>query len=171
MIKVSNYADRPYRILNPGDSPDLQAFIDRVEEQQLKELLGIEFYDALIAGLAASTPAQKWVDLRDGKNYTLNDKTYRYEGLVKMLVPCIYSFWLRERRDTFTTSGSIYTTADKSEHLSPAWRIADAYNAFNRMAGGPRRQVNTLYGFLINSEEDYGNFIWCQPGIMNELGL
>ncbi len=171
MIKVSNFSDRPYRILNPGDSPDLQAFIDQAEADYLKKLAGIEFYNALVAGLATDPVPAKWTALKVGADYTYQSKLYRFEGLVKMLVPLIYSLWLTEGRDKVTTSGPIITNADKSDHLSPAWRITKDFNTFARMAGGRYAQRNTMYGFLLNSEDDYGTLVWCEPKPINEFGL
>lgn len=153
------------------ESADLQAFIDNVEAETLKSLLGIELYTALIAGLAEDPVPAKWTKLRDGDVYTYGSKQYEYRGLIKLLVPCIYSAWLQENRDKFTSSGTVITSNKDVDHVSPAWRIVNSYNSFSREAGASWAQCGTLYGFLINSVYDYGTLIFNEPGFKNEFGL
>ena len=45
----------------------IQGFIDLIEPVVLRDCLGEDLKNAFVAGLAEPSPAQKWIDLRDGK--------------------------------------------------------------------------------------------------------
>lgn len=171
MVKTSNFDTRPYRLLNLLDAPDFPTFMAVVEMDTLKKLFGITLYDALIAGLAEDPIPDKWTKLKDGDTYEYKNVMYEYRGLVDLLVPRIYSAWLSENRDKWTTSGAVINIDKQSDHLSPAGRIVRDYNMFCHKVGGPNEQKNTLYGFMVNSEFDYGTFPFIQPCTINEFGL
>lgn len=48
----------------------LGLFIDEMEPRLLTDLLGYEQYKAYATGIAAGSPAAKWLAIRDGKEYT-----------------------------------------------------------------------------------------------------
>lgn len=60
----------------------LDWFIEKYEEQFLKEVLGYDLYTAFKAGLLIDPIPQKWTDLIEGVEYTYNDKTKFWRGLV-----------------------------------------------------------------------------------------
>lgn len=49
---------------------NLQVFINRYENLMLKACLGLDLYNDFMAGLQLSPIPQKWLDLRDGKQFT-----------------------------------------------------------------------------------------------------
>ena len=73
-------------LLIPGlENQDIQGkvqnFIDKHEPALLMDLLGYELYKAFKDALAAGDPAQKWIDLRDGVEFTkLNGYNYLWPG-------------------------------------------------------------------------------------------
>jgi len=62
-------AERSLLKSEPEDLANLNMYIEKYEKQYLIYALGIELYNEFIAGLAETLPAQKWIDLRDGKEY------------------------------------------------------------------------------------------------------
>lgn len=172
LVKLSDFENAPYRVPNQTETPYFIDFVNAAEVKWLKRLLGYQLYTEFAAAIAG-TPAQKWIDLRDGAVYTGDDGVqYEYKGLVDLLVPCIYSLWLRERRDKFTDAGVGYPVVANFERISPEVRIADAWNEFARKVGDDLNRRNTLYGFLYYATDGtYDNWVFEEPGFTNELGL
>lgn len=69
-------------------SNDLTQQINKYESEFLWAALGIELYTDFIAGLSAPSPAQMWIDLRDGKVFNL---TTNFPGYFPMYM---YRFWV-----------------------------------------------------------------------------
>lgn len=180
ILKLTDFEVRPYRIPNQEESKDLLAFISNQEQIVLRELLGHQLYESLRTGLTEDPVPAIWTALVEGGadygEYTLNEKVYNFPGLKACLIARVYAEWLSETRDKFTDIGTVYNTSDRNEHVSPAGRIAAAYNTFARMVGGPCELQNTMFGF-IESTTDYDGFGWSPndyfkyPGRMNEFGL
>lgn len=171
LVALTDLENRPYRIPNQTESKDLLNFVRTAEVRIVKELLGITLYNAYVTGLEAATPDQKWVDLRDGAEYTYNSVEYEYAGLKNLLIPRIYSEWLRETRDKFTDVGTVYNTSERSERVSPARRIVECYNEFASKVGGFYEQCNTFYGFVSVNEADYPDWQFSYPERINDFGL
>ncbi len=102
--------------------------ITRWEEECLRLLLGDKLYDAFIAGLAVTpTPAQKWLDLRDGKTFDiiLNGETITktWKGLLgstpkKSLIA--YYVYCKYRNANETFSSGITQAKGKNENSDVA---------------------------------------------------
>lgn len=171
MVNVSHFDTRPYRILNPKDSPDLQAFIDACEVKAMKAILGINLYNEYIEGLTEDPIEERWTQLRDGTTYVYNIKTYEYGGLIDLLRPYIFSEWVRENRDKFMSVGTVRAEATDTKAVSPDSRIIEAYNDYCDKVGGNLAQAGTLYGFLTNSEHDYSSLQFTKPFTLNKFGI
>lgn len=125
----------------------------------------------------------KWVTLRDGADYILSDTTYHWDGIKALLVPYIYSEWLRDRFDNDSGSGVTLNDKENAKTISPTLRICKAHNAFVDLAGGswrrfPNRSWNyaetyqdCLYGFLLSGTIAYPNLVWGQPEKINSFGF
>lgn len=171
-ITSSNFQARPYFIPNVEEQArDIVDLISKYEVETLKAIFGITLYNAFIAGLAVEPTEDKWTKLKDGDTYTYNGLVYEYKGLVSLLVPCIYYYWLKENRDKVTASGVVYNVPDKAEHVSGASRMVDAWNDFSNQVGQRRSQFGTMYGFMVNSDFTYDDWVFVCPGKTNEFGL
>lgn len=67
-----------------ADTDLVDVYIPDMETEYLKKALGYPLYKAFVDGLAETTPAQKWLDLKNGKEYTKYDKTYNWGALQTM---------------------------------------------------------------------------------------
>lgn len=161
-LTTANFIIRPYKIPNQEESKDLAEFIDKTERKILKELLGIALYNEFKTGLEAESPAQKWIDLRDGKIYQINGvaPTYEYVGMVEMLTPIVYAEWLKADFDKHTNIGIVIKSAEHSDLISPSTRISNAYGDYAGKAGHPCALKNSLYGFLKQNESTYDSWVW-----------
>lgn len=151
---------------------EFSQYVDDKIEWILKKILGIGLYDDFVADLAEDYPAQKFLDLRNGKNYSISDVEYEWVGMVKLLTPFIYAMWLRDTYDNHSKNGIVVAKNENSEFVSPSLRIVLAWNKFAAMLGTDCSSKNTLYGFLkLNYEDDYSNWVFDNPGTMNRFNL
>jgi hypothetical protein len=86
--------------------------------------------------------------LRDGVDYEFKEKTYEWVGVKKLLIPYIYSMWLRDTYDQHSGIGIVLKKGENSHVINPRKRIARAFNKYSEIAGDECNKQNTLYGFL-----------------------
>ena len=80
-IVNSSYFFGPLLVAQKSDlsvSAGLAVFIDEYEPKFLYMVLGYELYKAYLLGIDVVTPAQKWVDLLNGVEYTSLDGRTNY---------------------------------------------------------------------------------------------
>ncbi len=179
----------PYNIPNLDKVSDtFSSYVDEQEAIVLKKLLGYKLYTEFIAGLAVlPTPDAKWTDLKNGKEYDYLDVTYKWDGMVALLRPFIYSIWLRDTFDNHSGAGIVISAPENSEVISPLTRIVRAQNQFCMTAGINYRyngyldwfqdfevsniygiaMRNTLFGFLKVNIADYPDLAYQAPVPMN----
>lgn len=99
---------------NTGVSGSLTLFIDEYEEKLLTDLFGYELYKAYKAGIAVlPTPATKWTDIRDGKEYTNRAgvlskwKGLKFtDGTAKKSLIANYVYWHWQQNEMTVTTGN-----------------------------------------------------------------
>jgi len=177
----------PWSIPNLTGNNSFLDYVAREEETILLSLLGKSLYDQFIEGLDTDYPEDRWVNLRDGAPYIYNLKTYNWVGMKKMLIPYIYSIWLRDTFDVNSGIGVVVAKGENSKVINPGNRIARNFNIFSHYAGNCRNLKDTLYGFLsqeglagtfddtfdetFQTFTDYLNFVFKDPGRMNTFNL
>lgn len=60
----------------------LQLFIEKYEDEFLRELFGYEFYKALLNGLSQVSVEQRWLDILEGKEFQYGGYTRQWRGLI-----------------------------------------------------------------------------------------
>jgi hypothetical protein len=196
---TEDFKDRPYKVGAQQDSPDFQTFIDGREEKILIGLLGYELYkqfkDAVEASeLEVSDPdyivlPERFQELRDGADYTLDGNLYKYGGIVPLLKPAIYSYWLQQQTYKNTGGGIVQNLptmsqsgAALSENVDGEEFRVQAWNEFVMLVGASSGfstcyHVNTFYGFMLSREDEWINdddaAIWLfkAPSFQNRFGL
>ncbi len=112
----------------PTVTAELDATIDKYERDLLLNALGVTLYNELVAEFAkkpfdpehAETAAQKWQDLILGKDYTIDDKVKRWDGLQGYSKQSLIAFFVAcqyQRNDelTYTIIGVIRSTSDTAD--------------------------------------------------------
>lgn len=105
---------------------NVQLFINRYEPRFLSVLLGNKTYLDFIEGIAEPAPAQKWLDLRDGKTYE-DDKgnTFIWPGLanpdtkVSPIANYVYYWYTRSEASWGTGSGEVVPSVENGVRNSP----------------------------------------------------
>jgi len=114
-------------------SGTLDAFIKKYEPLFLKYALGYNTSQEFIAALATPSPAQKWVDLRDGKEYSLNGYNYFWPGLKNTernpIAYYVYYWYMRNQVSSTAGLGEVKPAAENAAAANSSWRMAQAWNA------------------------------------------
>lgn len=136
-------------------------FIDELEPRLLTDLLGYELYKAFLTGIAAGSPAAKWLALRDGKEYTnrAGHLTY-WDGLVfskgtakkSLIANYVYWFWMADQSTVTTGTGEKTSAAANAVDASPARKMVRAWNQMVQWNW-------ELIEFLLSNEADYPEFM------------
>jgi hypothetical protein len=117
----------------------LGLFIEQYEPQLLRDVLGYPLYKAFAAGLAAGSPDQRWVDLRDGKEYPdYSGYTQRWDGILikksptvlkqSMIANFVYWHWMRNQVSISTNIGEVAPASENSIVITPASKMVRAWN-------------------------------------------
>ena len=123
---------------SPTDAPSVQTeldfFIEEYERELLLNALGVTLYNELQSELPIPS-TQKWIDLVSGKDYTINSKTKRWNGLrganMQSLVAFyVYCQYLRNDNSTYLTTGIGQSTVNNAERSDPTPKFVKAWNRF-----------------------------------------
>lgn len=114
-------------------STALQLFIDRYEKEYLLKLMNYNFKKLYDAGVTAST--QKYIDIRDGKEYTNRyGATDKWRGLKEAspkrspIANYVYYWWARNEVTTSTGSGEVKANQQNSRSMASVNKQMSAWN-------------------------------------------
>ena len=175
-VSASDFLRKPYKIPNQEESNEFAEWLEDKEEEVLRTLLGNELWEAFRNAVAEDTTTARWVNLKDGDDYEYGGYTFEWQGMNKMLIPYIYSIYVRESFEKITNIGPGVNTVANFTVINPAPTIARAQNVFARLVGGCYNAADSLYGFLLaNYEDTYTEWDpiqdWKNPGKENLFDL
>lgn len=175
-VDVTDFVRKPYKIPNQEENNEFPEWLEDKEDEILKSLLGNELWDAFSNAIEGDTTTARWVNLRDGDDYEYGGYTFKWFGMNKMLIPYIYSVYVRESFEKISNIGPGINTVQNFTVINPAPTIARAQNEFSRYAGGCKNAEDSLYGFLLaNYEDTYPEWSpvqdWKDPGKENLFDL
>jgi hypothetical protein len=135
--------------------------IDKYEIKFLRDVLGIKLYNEYVAGIAVMpTPDQKWLDIRDGKEFQIGETWYRWRGLKEgsttltrksIIANFVYYWYTRDAVSFQTPVSEASAKTENSNIVSPALKQS---RAWNEMVDG----VNELVFFLSNNLATYDSY-------------
>lgn len=120
----------------PSTQSELEVFIDNYERDLLLNAFGVDLFNQLKVAMSDyDNAAQKWVDLVEGKDYTINGKKHRWEGLKgynkqSVIAFYVYCQYLRNDESTYTTTGIVQNTGKNADNYSPTGKYIKAHNCF-----------------------------------------
>lgn len=104
----------------------------------------------------------RWIALNEGAEYKISGdrRTFKWVGMTQMVVPMIYSLWLRFSARQTTTQGVVTSTKENSSVVSSAEEIARGWNEYHKLSTwNCRSHEDTLYGYLISNSADFDDLI------------
>lgn len=118
---------RKYRKLAKNfDEGRLNGYIADLSENFLRPLLNKVLHAEFIAGIAATTPAQKWLDLLNGVSYVdSNNETVQFYGVKPFLVFHFLAIFTREADSHLTEVGTV-NISDTNYRISSDKREMEA---------------------------------------------
>lgn len=138
----------PYAIPNVSRMPNFNEFIEREERNVLMYVLGEKLYTDFINGLSAPVPDQKWLDLRDGKQYHDGSRLRIWGGVKKMLLAWIYSRYIRYNIGHFTGIGVNTANAENALTIPSVFIEANFYNEASE-------EVDEMLAFVVSQSYEY----------------
>lgn len=120
--------------INSINETEFNSFVETIEKRYLINLLGYDLYKSYLAGITATT--QKYIDLRDGKEYTTTDGEGRtvyckWEGLADMFKYFVYYEWQRAVRTVNSSGGEKFPKDENSDNASSILLNTKIVNAYN----------------------------------------
>jgi len=108
---------------------DIQVYIDKHEPDILRQILGYSLYKAFITGLDVATPDQKWIDLRDGSEYTdSSGDLEKYDGISIIIADYVYYKIISNIQNNPTDSGVVSAELENAKITSPRTKLVFAWN-------------------------------------------
>ena len=102
------------------------------QEEYLKFLLGDYLYYLFVAAIDSVTPDQKWIDLRDGADFQVENKgetlTLKWKGLKNMLKYFMYYEYQVENVSKNTIASESKKKNVNSSFVNPSNKIVDKFN-------------------------------------------
>lgn len=141
------YFQREYYVpnvdeLNSDANKELMNYIDEKSRLLIRDAIGYANFKELDANITNgnldSDAPQKWLDLVNGVEYTVGDKTYYWKGLKykdgafrsSLLTPFVFYYWLFFNQSTMSGVGEVIVMAKNAVHINSSQRIITVWNEF-----------------------------------------
>ncbi|MBE9489009.1 MAG: hypothetical protein IMY67_01825 [Bacteroidetes bacterium] len=129
-------------------------FIDKLEKEITKQLLGYELFKQFNADLLDGSPvSQKWVDFVDGTDYELDSVLKEYTGILDMLQYYVLSKLITEYQFFQTSMGLRKLKGDNSDAISILDVEKAAIGKYNYLLPFYRKAYEYIYN---NNEVQQG---------------
>lgn len=156
-----------------SDYSDLDNYITRYEKEILIKLLGYELYTLVAA--YDGTPGVI-TDLVEGKEYTVNDKTVKWNGLVNsdlvsLIAYYVFYWWVRNKVVTVSTVGTLKQKGENADNASSNQILATAWNKMEHLYQSTDYPYESAYTFLTENESDYPTWEFTPIGKINSFGI
>ena len=155
-VKTTDFETGEFLISQQDQTTNLEAVIDRIEEEVLQDLLGKELYDLFIADLVAGPipqipAAARFTDIYD-KFFESDPNYFRSEGMIKMLQMFIWFEFIKDSGMQNTPVGIVTNAFENSTALSA--NQAGIEKTYNRGL----RTYNAIAGKIVLDRTTYPEF-------------
>ena len=149
MDNFLTYTDFSGLIIFDTESESSKAFLNDViadvQKRILIDLLGYDLYLQFETGLSAGSPDQKWLDLRDGANFSSTYENISYTlhfGGVKQMLKLFTAFYYQVAiSNKMTFAGQVQNVFENSKVVNQNINIIKNYN-----------KAIDFYGFAYDNE-------------------
>lgn len=153
---------------------ELDAMIIKYERELMINALGVTLYDELVTAINDLPGAdQKWKDLVTGRNYTIDSKVYRWDGLrgfskQSLVAFYVYTQYLVNDEMSYTTVGVVQNEANNAEVGDYTSKYIKARNSFLEQYQGDLYNYYTRHVDMYYSG-DYRNH--CNLNYLDSINL
>lgn len=149
----------------PGVLEPLNNMIKKWEPKVLTGLLGYKLYKAFTDGILVDPIDQRWVDLKDGKEYTTSSGVFKkwiglviVDGTEKLALSANYVYYkfLRYQAEQNSGVGAVATKTENSQRVSPARLQAKAWNEMVEWGCQLRQFIEDNISVYPEYSQDYG---------------
>jgi len=123
----STYFAKP-DIKLPIDNINVQDYIDKFESDFLTTLLGYELQKEFVSEIEGGTLAPKWVDLKNGAEYTYNNKLNYFSGVAEIESYYIKAMILIDVQGFISDAGAKFGMNENANNMNPRYLFALALN-------------------------------------------
>jgi hypothetical protein len=139
-------------------------FATSKELEALIKVIGVRLTLDFVNGIQMPVPDQRWLDLRDGKTFQHFGTERLYRGVKSVVLPYIYSRWIRFNHAHFTGVGTAVADAENAQKISSEYVEAQFYNEASEASEEMQR-------FIESNISDYPGYVRGHLGYMNVLCL
>lgn len=116
-------------------------------------------------------PFDRWARLVYGDEYLYYTRPQKWYGFNRLVVPLIYSLWVKFTYNNQTSSGVVTLSPENSVVVSPAQRIARAWNKYANLCAGDLPNIvdlnypvwpeleNSLFGYLYMTSGNFDDLV------------
>ena len=140
----------------PPVEENVDYFVTKYESECLDRLFGYQFAKAFREGLEQPAPEQRWIDLRDGKEYTFHSQLFKWIGFQNAQKESIIANYVYYQYvyDQLTQTVGIGEVATKAENAAKSSPIDKAVRAWNEMVNW----IGNLHGYLNANRDVYPEY-------------
>lgn len=132
--------------VNSDELNNLNKNIDKYARLFMQEFLGVELFgdfdSHLTGGVLDVNAPQKWKNLINGVVYTINDKTFKWEGLIytegtintSLLANFVYYYSYQNSINS--SVGQVVVNPRNAENINPSEHLTNVWNEFIYMYQG-----------------------------------
>jgi len=169
MIIDTTYFIRKISLPVDEISGELTNYILSLEPEILNKILGYSLTKAFLDGLEETTIEQKWLDLKDGKEFLYGGKTFKWIGFKNaekrsILANYIYVKFTTETAVNVTGTGASLLQKENSIRIDNRGKQVEAWNEMINW-------INLLHMFLIANLESYEDFDGTNFGLTNVFNV
>ena len=130
----------------PTTTVTLNSYIDKYEEELLKNAIGYTNYEALKTAIEANPTLELpensiWNDLVNGKIYTYESKDVEWKGLKQtsgtikksLIANYVFYHYLSDDTHTYTSTGVVTNDPKNAEKQTPNLRLTQVWREFIQM--------------------------------------
>ena len=119
LLDIDNFKGRYVLPIYPETENQFNELIAEIQKRVLIDLMGFPIYNEFDAGLQILPTEQKWLNLRDGVNYTnCNGNLTEWQGLDYMLIPFVWVAYVEYLRNNVTAFSVVKQNTKNSERIS-----------------------------------------------------
>ena len=137
--------------LNVNESKQLTPYIQEAQNFDLRELLGDEFYLALLADFTASPSLVDYSFMFNGGSYVHGNDTYYMDGIKQYLIYCTYARYLSNSNVISTATGLVHKTNQYSERVNET----TISRLVSQSRSGATFIENNIKDYLCRNSADY----------------